>query len=109
MIRVLRLPDLVGVAMFLRRDGTAELTSHTWPRVQPEAGHLPIGCVDLADARDVLGAGLGLLVRAGQSTALSSLGPRAGGLVWDVEHLLIGGWTTPASRSSCSRRSGSTR
>ena len=42
MIRVLRLPDLVGVGMFLRQRGAEELTSHTWPRVQPEAGHLPI-------------------------------------------------------------------
>src|SRR4051794_20171394 len=43
MTRVLRLPDLVGVGMFLRRGDAEELTSHTWPRVQPEAGHLPAG------------------------------------------------------------------
>ena len=43
MTRVLRLPDLVGVGMFLRRSDAQELTSHTWPRVQPESGHLPVG------------------------------------------------------------------
>jgi hypothetical protein len=87
MIRVLRLLDLVGVAMFLRQDGTRELTSHTWPRVQPETGHLPTGAALwqtfgwswervwlAATDRDVAG----LIVAR----------PRCGGLVWDVEHLL---------------------
>jgi hypothetical protein len=87
MIRVLRLPELVGVAMFLRRAHARELTSHTWPRVQPEAGHLPSGAAfwqtfGMAWERAWISSGdagiNGLVVAQ----------PRCGGLVWDVEHLL---------------------
>jgi hypothetical protein len=89
MIRVLRLPDLVGVAMFLRREATAELTSHTWPRVQPETGHLPIG----AAFWQTLGMPWERVWLAASNRSVEGLivaRPRAGGLVWDVEHLLTG-------------------
>jgi len=91
MIRALRLTDLVGAAMFLRQSGQAELTSHTWPKVQPESGHLPVGialCQSL---------GLGTGEHAWLSTAerevqgLAVAKPRCGGLVWDVQHLLAAG------------------
>ena len=45
MIRPLRPTDLVGVGMFLRRADVAELSSHSWPKVQPESGHLPVNQV----------------------------------------------------------------
>jgi hypothetical protein len=90
MIRVFRLPHLVGVAMFLRRDGTTELTSHTWPRVQPESGHLPTG--------SAVWQSLGMswervwLSTAGRHVdGLVVARPRCEGLVWDVEHLLTSG------------------
>jgi hypothetical protein len=87
MIRVLRLPDLVGVGLFLRQAGTRELTSHTWPRVQPEAGHLPAG----AAIWQTLGMSWERVwIAAHERTVrgLVSARPRCGGLVWDVEHLL---------------------
>jgi hypothetical protein len=88
MIRVLRLLDLVGVAMFLRRDGTRELTSHTWPRVQPETGHLPTG----AALWQTIGWSWERVWLAASDRAVEGLivaRPRCGGLVWDVEHLLV--------------------
>ena len=96
MIRVLRLPDLVGVAMFLRREGTTELTSHTWPRVQPETGHLPTG----AAVWQTLGMSWERIWVSGPDRSIDGMvvaRPRCGGLVWDVEHLLTaGGAAEPA-------------
>lgn len=88
MIRMLRLPELAGVAMFLRRDGTTELTSHTWPRVQPEAGHLPLGTAfwqSLGMSWERVWLSLDAKSTAGMIVAR----PRCGGIVWDVEHLLV--------------------
>ena len=90
MIRVLRLPDLVGVAMFLRRDGTRELTSHTWPRVQPEAGHLPTSSA-IWQTLGVSWERVWLSTADRQVDGLMVARPRCGGLVWDVEHLLTAG------------------
>jgi len=91
MTRVLRLPDLVGVAMFVRLGDVEELTSHTWPRVQPEAGHLPLGVAIWQS----LGMSWERAWLSGESRTVSgmlSARPRCGGLVWDVEHLLaVGG------------------
>lgn len=90
MTRVLRLPDLVGAGMFLQKGDAQELTSHIWPRVQPESGHLPIGTSiwqSLGMAWDrawVTGEGRTV-------TGLVTARPRCGGLVWDVEHLLSQG------------------
>jgi len=87
MIRVLRLPDLVGAAMFLRRAGAEELTSHTWPRVQPEAGHLPVGASIWQTLR-MAWERVWISVNGRAVDGLLSARPRSGGLVWDVEHLL---------------------
>ena len=98
MIRVLRLPDLVGVAMFTRRDGTQELTSHTWPRVQPESGHLPMA----AGVWQTLGMSWERIWLSAADREIDGLivaRPRCGGLVWDVEHLLTaGGQSGPAEQ-----------
>jgi hypothetical protein len=90
MIRVLRLPDLVSAAVFVRRADTQELSSHTWPRVQPETGHVP--------SATAIWQTLGLswerawLSTAGQgSNGMVLARPRSGGLFWDVEHLLTTG------------------
>jgi hypothetical protein len=90
MIRVFRLPDLVGVAMFLRRDGTEELTSHTWPRVQPEAGHLPVGTA-IWQSLGMSWERAWLAASKRTVEGLILVRPRCGGLVWDVEHLLTAG------------------
>jgi hypothetical protein len=90
MIRALRLPDLVGVAMFLRRPGTQELTSHTWPRVQPETGHLPVG----SSVWQTFGLSWERVWTSSGARGFDGLAvarPRAGGLVWDVEHLIVDG------------------
>ena len=98
MIRVLRLPDLVGVYTFLRRGDTSELTSHTWPRVQPEAGHLSLGSAFW----QTLGMSWERVWVSGSERGVDGLlvaRPRCGGLVWDVEHLLTtGGEAGPAEQ-----------
>lgn len=90
MIRALRLPDLVGIAMFVRSADTQELTSHTWPRVQPETGHLPSATA----VWQTLGMSWERAWLSASGRAIDGLvlaRPRCGGLVWDVEHLLAAG------------------
>lgn len=92
MTHPLRLPDLVGVALFLRGGTAVELTSHTWPRVQPESGHLPVSQAFW----QTLGLGLSWarswIVKEGREVrGLAVARPRCGGLIWDVEHLLTSG------------------
>ncbi|MGE3268115.1 MAG: hypothetical protein AB7P40_05165 [Chloroflexota bacterium] len=88
MIRALCLPDLVGVGMFLRRAGTQELTSHIWPRVQPETGHLP-SATALWQTLGMSWERVWIAVDGRTVEGLLVARPRAGGLVWDVEHLLV--------------------
>jgi hypothetical protein len=91
MIRALRLTDLVSAAMFLRQSGQAELTSHTWPKVQPESGHLPVG-VALWQSLGFVGGEQAWVALSGRDVAgLAVARPRCGGLVWDVQHLLAAG------------------
>lgn len=73
--------------MFTRRAEAKELTSHTWPRVQPESGHLPIA----TSVWQTLGLSwerVWLSTSERQVDGLLVARPRCGGLVWDVEHLL---------------------
>ena len=90
MIRALRPTDLPRLARFLRRSSTGEITAHTWPKVQPESGHLPVQQMvwhglgqgpahGRAWMAEVDGAIVGLV--AGRA--------RCRGLVWDVEHLHV--------------------
>ncbi len=90
MIRPLRPTDLVGVGMFLRRADVAELTSHTWPKVQPESSRLPTAVA----LRQPLGFGPGwgrawVAHEDGGLAGLLVARGRVGGLVWDVEHFHI--------------------
>jgi len=91
MIRALRLTDLVSAAMFLRQSGQAELTSHTWPKVQPESGHLPVGVALWQSLGFVGGEQAWVSVSGRDLTGLVVARPRCGGLVWDVQHLLAAG------------------
>jgi hypothetical protein len=90
MIRVLRLPDLVGVGMFLRRGGGEELTSHTWPRVQPETGHLP-SATAVWQTIGMSWERAWISVADREVNGLLTARPRCGGLVWDIEHMLATG------------------
>lgn len=88
MIRVLRPTDLVGLTLFLRRAGRDEVTAHTWPKVQPESGHLPLQqalwqSLGQSPARGRAWVG----VDGGKIRGLAVARARYGGLVWDVEHL----------------------
>jgi hypothetical protein len=96
MIRVLRLPDLVSVAMFLRRADSQELSSHTWPRVQPETGHLP-SATAFWQTLGLSWERVWLSTNGKACDGLVSARPRCGGLVWDVEHLLTTGGSVDAA------------
>ncbi|MCC6177748.1 MAG: GNAT family N-acetyltransferase [Chloroflexi bacterium] len=89
MIRPLRPTDLAGVALFLRRNG-AELTAHTWPKVQPESGHLPIGTSFWTPLGLNATWGRSWVARDGTHVVgLVAARGRSDGLVWDVEHLHV--------------------
>jgi hypothetical protein len=90
MIRVLRLPDLVSVAVSLRRADTQELTSHTWPRVQPETGHLPGGTA-IWQTFGLSWERVWLSTSSNGCDGMVLARPRCGGLFWDIEHLLTTG------------------
>jgi len=93
MIRALRLTDLVGVAMFVRGTDQAELTSHTWPKVEPESGHLPLAPA-VWQSLSMNGGGDCAWVSTGVGRSIDGLvvaRQRCGGLVWDVQHLLVAG------------------
>jgi hypothetical protein len=87
MIRAVRPIDVAALRAFLGRAGAAELTTHTWPKVQPESGHLPL--------LDVFGQALGQHSSRGMWVAATEAGlvgyaiarARCDGMVWDVEHL----------------------
>lgn len=87
MIRAVRPIDVAALRAFLSRAGAVELTTHTWPKVQPESGHLSV--------LDVLGQALGQKSSRGMWVATAERGlvgyavaqARCDGMVWDVEHL----------------------
>jgi len=88
LVRTLRPSDVVALATFQRRAGATEITAHTWPRVEPESGRLPL--------LNLLSATLGhrpgghrtwLAESSGHVVGLTMARPRAGGLVWDVVNL----------------------
>lgn len=88
MIRAVRPTDLVALRAFLRRAGVVEVTTHTWPTVQPESGHLPTGRVlgqALHGQSGRRGAWLGLENR--EPVGYIAARGRCDGSVWDIEHL----------------------
>jgi hypothetical protein len=95
MIRALRLTDLVGVAMFLRSTNQTELTSHTWPKVEPASGHLPVGVAIRQSCGLVGGGEYGWAAVDGRRIdGLVVARRRSEGLVWDIQHLLAAGGET---------------
>lgn len=87
MIRAVRPIDVMALRAFLGRAGAGEVTTHTWPKVQPESGHLPLlGVLGQALAQ---GSRRGMWVALADSRLVGYVVARArcDGLVWDVEHL----------------------
>jgi len=88
MIRALRPTDLPGLALFLRHAGGNEITAHTWPKVQPESGHLPFSQVVWQSLGQPPMRGRAWVAEHGGAiVGLAAARARYGGLVWDVEHL----------------------
>jgi hypothetical protein len=88
MIRAVRPIDVAALRAFLGRAGAVELTTHTWPKVQPESGHLPLMGV-LGQALGQSGRRRGMWVAAvgGHLAGYAVARARCDGMVWDVEHL----------------------
>ena len=89
MARAIRVTDAVSVAMFEARASATELAAETWPRTPPESRRPTfLGLLGrlLLSAR--AGEEAGVVTRDGGVRGLVVARARAGGLVWDVEHLL---------------------
>jgi hypothetical protein len=88
MIRPLRPHHLLGLVRFLRRTPESELTVHTWPKVQPDAGHLPLDhLLSQTVGRAATGGRAWVAMDGSQVVGVLAARARFGGLVWDVEHL----------------------
>ena len=88
LVRTLRPVDVVALASFQRRAGDTEISAHSWPRVEPESGRLPL--LNLLSATLGQGAsGHRTWVAEANShiVGLATARARAGGLVWDTLHL----------------------
>jgi hypothetical protein len=87
MIRAVRPIDVAALRAFLGRAGTVELTTHTWPKVQPESGHLPLVGL-LGQVLGPRGSRRGMWVAAedGRLVGYAVARARCDGMVWDVEH-----------------------
>ncbi|MFN8522372.1 MAG: hypothetical protein U0821_04625 [Chloroflexota bacterium] len=90
MLRAPRPTDLVGLTRFLRNTATTEITGHTWPKIQPESGHLPLS--------EMVWQAVGAAPTRGRAwiafedegiAAVAVARARSSGLVWDVEHLHV--------------------
>src|SRR5919204_842804 len=88
MIRAVRPIDVAALRAFLGRAGAVELTTHTWPKVQPESGHLPVlGVLGQALGRQGSRRGMWVAAVDGRLAGYAAARARCGGMVWDVEHL----------------------
>jgi hypothetical protein len=88
MIRAVRPIDLAALRAFLRRSGSVELTTHTWPKVQPESGRVPVTALLAQIFGRVSGRRRIWVARAdGRVDGYVVARARCEGVVWDVEHL----------------------
>src|SRR4030081_1447142 len=89
LVRTLRPVDVVGLASFQRRAGGMEITAHNWPRIEPESGRVPFMNLLTSSLAHRPGGQRGWVAEdGGRLVGLGTARPRAGGLVWDVGHLL---------------------
>src|SRR5689334_20189917 len=88
MIRPLRPTDVIALSGLHDQAAMFEVTSHTWPRVQPESGHLSyVALLSHAMTGPIDRRGNWVLEQAGRITGIVVGQGRTRGLVWDVEHL----------------------
>jgi hypothetical protein len=88
LVRTLRPIDVVALASFQRRAGATEISAHSWPRVEPESGRVPL--LNLLSASFGQGPGghrTWVAEANGRIIGLATARARAGGLVWDAVHL----------------------
>jgi hypothetical protein len=87
-VRPVRPIDVAALRTFLHRPDAVELTTHTWPKVQPESGHVSLAGL----LRQAVGPRFGQRctwvafegrARRGYVVARA----RCDGMVWDIEHL----------------------
>jgi hypothetical protein len=89
MIRAVRPTDVAGLRAFIRRSGVSEITTHTWPKVQPESGRLHLGAIlTRALGRGADRLGVWVAKQDGRLAGYVVVRARCDGVVWDVEHLL---------------------
>jgi hypothetical protein len=89
LVRTLRPIDVVALASFQRRAGGMEITAHNWPRIEPESGRVPFMNLLTSSFAHRPGGQRGWVAEdGGRLVGLGTARPRAGGLVWDVGHLL---------------------
>lgn len=80
--------DVGALRALLGRAGAIELTTHTWPKVEPESGHLPIlGVLGQAFGPRLDRRGIWVAADAGRLEGFLIAAGRCEGLVWDVNHL----------------------
>lgn len=88
MIRALRPGDVLSLSGLRAQAALFEVTTHTWPKVQPESGHLsPIGLLVQSLTRPVDRRRTWVSYQDGAIAGVVFGRSRAGGLVWDVHHL----------------------
>src|SRR5688572_9337335 len=90
MIRPLTAGDLLSVRALASGDGPSELTAPNWPKTPPE-NRRPSTWPLIRDALIPRGgmARVGLALERDGPEGLVVAQPRASGLVWDVEHLIV--------------------
>jgi hypothetical protein len=87
-VRPVRPIDVAALRAFLRRPDAVELTTHTWPKVQPEGGHLSLaGLLGQVVGRRSGGRGSWAAFEGSTVHGYVAARPRCDGMVWDVEHL----------------------
>jgi hypothetical protein len=88
LVRTLRPVDVVALASFQRRAGVNEISAHSWPRVEPESGRMPlVSLLSAGLAHRPGGQRTWVAEEHGHVFGLAMARVRAGGLVWDVVHL----------------------
>ena len=89
MIRAVRPTDVAGLRALIRRAGVSEITTHTWPKVQPESGRLELGAIlTRALGRSADRLGVWVAKQDGRLAGYVVARARCDGVVWDVDHLI---------------------